>query len=73
MLDFFGFIFDITFEVLIDRVIWRLIKLIGSFFRYPFLCHKYSYKQVLGQEYNGRVGFIVICVLAALIATIVTR
>lgn len=56
MYDFLGFISDITFEVLVERVIWRLLKLLGSFFRYLFLFRKYSYKQVLEQEYNGRVG-----------------
>ncbi|HKC66887.1 MAG TPA: hypothetical protein VKG26_01560 [Bacteroidia bacterium] len=57
--EFIEFLFDIFFEGFLIIA----LRLIGSLFRYPFLFHKYTYRQVLKQEYNGRVGLIVVFVI----------
>lgn len=62
--------FDIVDDIVdffMERIQMGLIKRVGAFFRYLFLFHKYSYKQVLQQEYNGRVGIIVTFVLVLLL------
>ncbi|MFI5141418.1 MAG: hypothetical protein ACHQII_03580 [Bacteroidia bacterium] len=57
---------DFVMNGFFRKLVYGLLKLTGSFFRYLFLFRKYSYKQVLEQEYNGRVGVIVIFVLGML-------
>ena len=49
--DFFG-------EVILGGV-----KNIGAWFRYLFLSKKYSFKEVLQQDWNNRIGFLVLSIL----------
>ena len=49
--DFFG-------EVILGGV-----KNIGAWVRYLFLSKKYSFKEVLQQDWNNRIGFLVLSIL----------
>lgn len=44
-----------------------LIPRLGAFFRWIFLRKKYSYKEILEQNWNGRIGLIFIILVIVLI------
>ena len=47
--------------------LWKVIKLIGSFIRVPFVGKQYSLEQLSNQNLSGVVGIIVITILATLV------
>lgn len=48
------------FEILFQTIIWTFIKGIGASIRWIFLQRKYSFKEILSQNWNGRIGLLVI-------------
>jgi len=49
-----------------DGIFHYLIKCLGGLFRYLYFRGKYSYPEILKQEYNGRVGVIVLGIIIML-------
>jgi len=57
---------DLLFEKFFS-FLWKLIKLIGSFIRFPFVSKQYSLEQLSHQNLSGFVGIIVLTTLVALV------
>lgn len=47
-----------------------LIPRLGAFFRWIFLKKKYSYKEVLEQNWNGRIGLLFIVIVIILMVNL---
>jgi hypothetical protein len=57
------FIIEIIVNVLFRKILYGLLTIIGASVRYLFLFCKYNFTEVLNQEYNGRIGFLIACLL----------
>jgi len=57
---------DLLFEKLFS-FLWKAIKLIGAFFRFPFVNRQYSLQRLSNQNVSGFVGIIVMLFLTALV------
>ncbi len=64
MLDFLG---DLLAEFF-SGLVWVAIKIIGAFIRWIFLRRKYSFDEVYEQDWNGRIGLLVVLLIILLIA-----
>lgn len=53
----------------IQDLIPSAIKRLGAFIRWVFFRNKYSYKEVLEQNWNGRIGVLFIILIVVLIMT----
>lgn len=51
--------------------LWKDIKLIGSFIRFPFVGRQYSLEQLSNQNLSGFVGIIVSATLTTLVFLLV--
>lgn len=57
-----GLLFEKFFSFL-----WKVIKLIGSFIRFPFVGRKYNLEQLSNQNISGVVGLIFIITITSLV------
>lgn len=51
--------------------LWKVIKLIGSFIRFPFVGKQYSLEHLSNQNLSGVVGIIVMTTLKTLVFLLV--
>ena len=42
---------------------YYLFRIVGARFRWLFLRRKYSFKEILEQNWNGRIGFMIISIM----------
>jgi len=57
---------DLLFKKIFS-FLWKVIKLIGSFIRFPFVGKQYSLEQLSNQNLSGFVGIIVLTTLVTLV------
>ena len=58
-----SFIIELILQVIFRKIIYGTLTIIGASVRFIFLFDKCSFSEVLKQEYNGRIGFIVFAIL----------
>jgi hypothetical protein len=59
-------LFEALIETAFGELVYRLFRIIGACFRFLFL-RKYRFKEVLNQNWNGRVGLLVVLLIAGII------
>ena len=52
--------FIVTF---FQDIVWDGIIRFGAFIRWIFIRKKYSYKEVVQQDWNGRIGLLIIALI----------
>ena len=52
---------------LFQEVLFGFIRKIGAAFRWAFLHNKYNYKEVLTQDWNLRIGILVILIFVSIL------
>lgn len=61
---------DLLFEKLFS-FLWKVIKLIGSLIRFPFVNRKYNLEQLSNKNSSGVVGIIVLTTLTTIVFLLV--
>jgi hypothetical protein len=63
-------ILEFVFEIILEAIVWTVFRHIGACIKWPFLCSRYSYKQILETQGNGLLGvffFIILTILFLLL------
>ncbi|WP_299123302.1 hypothetical protein [uncultured Tenacibaculum sp.] len=55
------------FSGFLEEILFSSISKLGAFIRWLFLKRKYSYNEVLKQDWNGRIGLLAIILMIYLI------
>lgn len=55
-------LFEALIETAFGELAYGLFRIIGACFRFLFL-RKYTFKEVLNQNWNGRVGLLVVLLI----------
>ncbi|GAL86221.1 hypothetical protein MYP_3450 [Sporocytophaga myxococcoides] len=58
--------FEALFESLFGELVYQLFRITGASFRFLFL-RKYTFREVLSQNWNGRVGLVVVLLIVGFI------
>ncbi len=61
---------ELLFEKFLN-FLWKVIKLVGAFIRFPFVSKQYSLEQLSNQNLSGFVGIIVITTFTTLVFLLV--